>query len=132
MTGCHIKGKGHKMYKPIQGFEKYSIYNDGRIMGPKGNFINVWVGFGGYLYTTISNGRASKKTVYIHRLVAEFFVPNTFNKPEVNHKDGNRLNNYYTNLEWVTRSENALHAYRMGLQKPMMGENNGLHKLTKD
>lgn len=47
----------------------------------------------------------------IHRIVAEVFIPNPENKPEVNHKDRNIKNNHYTNLEWVTRKENMEHMY---------------------
>jgi len=57
-----------------------------------------------------------QKTFYVHRLVAEAFIPNLQNKPEVNHKDGNRQNNVITNLEWVTSSENKIHAIETGLK----------------
>jgi hypothetical protein len=52
----------------------------------------------------------------IHRLVATLFIPNILNKPQVNHKDGNKLNNNVDNLEWCSNLENMQHAYRTGLQ----------------
>lgn len=56
-----------------------------------------------------------KKNHKIHRLVAEAFIPNPDDKPEVNHKDGNTQNNHASNLEWVTASENVTHALGSGL-----------------
>lgn len=70
-----------------------------------------------------------KKNYYIHRLVAEFFVPNHDNLPEVNHFDSDRSNNHYTNLEWVTRSENMMHASKHGFLKN--GAENHNAKLTE-
>ena len=64
----------------------------------------------------------------IHQLVATAFIPNPKNKPVVNHKDGNKSNNNLKNLEWCTRSENDLHAFKLGLRKPLYGENNGMNK----
>ena len=55
------------------------------------------------------------KTFLIHRLVAEAFIPNTDNKPEVNHEDGNKLNNNVTNLQWATHKENCEHRELTGL-----------------
>jgi hypothetical protein len=51
----------------------------------------------------------------IHRLIAETFIPNIDNKPEVNHKDGNKLNNHIDNLEWSTHKENCEHRELTGL-----------------
>lgn len=53
----------------------------------------------------------------VHSLVAIHFIKNPLRLPQVNHKDGNKQNNYYKNLEWVTSSGNAIHAYSIGLRK---------------
>lgn len=60
---------------------------------------------------------------YIHRLVAEAFIPKLDGRNEVNHKDGNKHNNFYGNLEWCTHSANNLHAFRIGLHKPAQPTN---------
>ena len=70
----------------------------------------------GYLRLHLcKNGKA--KWHRVHRLVAQRFIPNPLNKPEVNHKDGNKLNNCIWNLEWSTPSENNQHAYDNGLRE---------------
>jgi len=53
----------------------------------------------------------------VHRLVAQYYIPNPLNKRCVNHIDGNKKNNHISNLEWVTHSENMIHATNMGLAK---------------
>lgn len=69
-----------------------------------------------YLQVQITKHNVSHKE-FIHRLVAKTFVPNPNNKPQVNHIDGNKLNNDAYNLEWVTCSENHKHAYTTNLRE---------------
>lgn len=73
----------------------------------------------GYLQIGLEiDGR--KTTRKIHRLVAEAFIPNVENKPQVNHIDGDKENNRIDNLEWVTNSENQYHKYRiLGYVEPL-------------
>jgi hypothetical protein len=61
------------------------------------------------------NGK--QETFYVHRLVCTAFEENPENKPEVNHKDGDKLNNDHRNLEWCTHQENVIHAFQTGLIK---------------
>jgi hypothetical protein len=70
----------------------------------------------------------------VHVLVARAFVPNPNNKPEVNHKDGNKWNNHWRNLEWVTKKENMEHASRNGLASggSMPGSSHPCSKLTEE
>lgn len=70
-----------------------------------------------YLSVDICNKRGGNMTIMTHRLVAKVFVKNPQNKPCVNHKDANKLNNKADNLEWCTYKENSQHAKEMGLLK---------------
>lgn len=71
----------------------------------------------GYMFCQLYiNGK--NKREYIHRLVAIAFHPNPDNKKQVNHKDGNKSNNFKDNLEWNTSKENNDHAISTGLRKP--------------
>jgi len=90
------------------------VKEDGTIIGVKGKPLKTYRSFAGYEYiTTYLNGKSKKHSV--HRLVAIKYVPNPFNKPCVNHKDGNKQNNHKDNLEWVTHKENTRHAFNVGL-----------------
>lgn len=68
------------------------------------------------------NGK--QKNISVHRLVGIMFIPNPENKPEINHKDTNKLNNHISNLEWNTKKENIEHAWDNGLCKIVVGEGN--------
>jgi hypothetical protein len=74
-------------------------------------------------YHQVGLHRSNKnKMVYVHRLVADAFIPNPENKRCVNHKDGARSHNSVENLEWSTHSENTMHAHATGLAKALRGE----------
>ena len=81
----------------------------------------------GYLSVILQN-KGKKKQSYVHRLVAEYFLPPSQRKTYVNHIDGVKDNNAVTNLEWVTPLENTRHAIALGLYNNS-GENNGRAKL---
>lgn len=104
----------------------YLVSNSGRIRRVGSNRDKAVQTKDGYLITQIyMNG--DREHVRIHRAVAEEFIPNPDNKPEVNHIDGNKLNNDVSNLEWVTKKENCRHAWDNGLVKPsysMRGKKN--------
>ncbi len=83
----------------------------------------------GYVRIHVSHRTVQHKFL-VHRLVAEAFIPNPMNLPQVNHKDGNKQNNSVENLEWCSASENQKHAYKTGL-KSANGEKNGQCKLSE-
>ena len=91
----------------------YYISSLGRFKNKKGVVMtNYKPHQSGYIYV-----RVNIKKYALHRLVAMMFLPNTENKPFVNHKDGNKTNNSLDNLEWVTCAENSFHAHKIGLAK---------------
>lgn len=106
--------------------DNYVVFKTGEIYNLYGKEISGHIDRCGYKEVMLNN-----KQCRVHRIVAETFIPNPDNKKCVNHIDGNKLNNCFNNLEWVTHSENTLHAYRIGLEKKYLGENHPLHKLTQ-
>lgn len=111
-----------EIWKDIPGYEnKYQISNLGRVKSfenNKGKYRELIrkprINKQGYYYLGLWK-HSKAKTFKIHRLVAQIFIPNPENKICVNHKDGNKLNNNVNNLEWVTYSENTIHAINTGL-----------------
>lgn len=100
-----------EIWRPVCGFEGlYEVSDQGRIKSLKrnttsGGIIKTHVNRG-YVYSHLcKNGK--HRNVKVHRAVAEAFIPNPDNKPEVNHKDENKSNNCVGNLEWATKKENA-------------------------
>lgn len=91
----------------------------------------------GYLWLTIyqdTRQGIERKTYFAHRLVALAYLPNPFNLPQVNHKDGVKTNNHPDNLEWVTASENMQHAHANGLTShsyPWKGKFNENHNKSR-
>jgi len=92
--------------------ENYQIYNDGRIYSKYSNKFLSYTMYNGYYGVSLKSTKI-KKTIRVHRLVALYFVPNNLNKKTVNHIDGDKLNNDYTNLEWTTQIENNVHMQYM-------------------
>lgn len=141
-----------EVWKDVIGYEGlYQVSNFGNVksldreVGPK-NKVPYWrkgkickqsknnlgymtVGF------TVNNKKVNK---YVHRLVAEAFITNMNNYPQVNHIDCNKTNNKMCNLEWCTNSQNHIHAFKNGLNKLHLhrvaysGEENGRSLLTKE
>lgn len=94
--------------------------------------MSQYIGSTGYYMVTLRNKEANKiKPRRVHRLLCQTFKPNPLNMPEVNHKDGNKLNNNLKNLEWTDHLGNMQHAFRIGLANNT-GIKNGMSKLTED
>lgn len=110
------------------GGNRYKVSSFGRIMSvrKKGCMImKPGLGTNGYLQLKLGNDH---KEYRIHRLVAEAFIPNPEEKEEVNHIDGIKTNNHVDNLEWTTRSENALHSYNVLKAKKFFGKEHWMSK----
>lgn len=121
-----------EVWKDIKDYEGYyQISNYGRLksfkVDSKGKIMKLTNKYGDYLSIVLQGKGKPKRSVRIHRLVAEAFIPNPDNLPEINHKDGNKQNNKVDNLEWVTHRENTVHS--MKILHP--NSNNGMINYNK-
>lgn len=123
---------------PIPGYEGiYWVSSDGYVTNGRIK-LKTYIINSGYHCVKLFND-AGRKSFLLHRLVAEAFIPNPENKPEVNHDNGNKGDCSKGNLGWMTSSENKLHALRTGLKEynvPTLGINKGAtskyHNVTWD
>lgn len=116
----------------IANASMYTIYEDGRIFSKYVNrFITPILDRKvGYYRIALKLDSGGKSHFLVHRLLAIHFIPNPENKEEVNHIDGNKLNNSINNLEWVTRNENMAHAHKLKL-RDNSGEGNPINILSE-
>lgn len=142
--GVFIMSK--EVWLPIKGFgDRYSVSNLGRVKSSdmvmnnphgtktkkKGRILVPNKDAKGYgIVALCFNGY--RKTYKVHRLVAIHFIPNTYNKEQVNHLNGIKLDNRAENLEWCTNRENIIHAYSNGLVNLQRGESHHNSKLKRE
>lgn len=127
-----------EIWKKIEFNKDYEVSSCGKVRRltnynkryPRGYILGNREINGGYLITKLSkNGK--EYPWLIHRLVFTVFKECIHKNKEINHKDGNKKNNFIDNLEMITPSENTKHAYKNGMSYGMKGEKNGRAKLTK-
>ena len=147
-TLCLVSGQfylimDHKEeWKDIDGFDGvYKVSNHGKIISYLTNpkLLAGTINESGYRYANLRKMNQTKCLRW-HRIVAKAFLPNPNNLPEINHIDGNKLNNCVSNLEWCTRKQNMVHAKENGLMPSDVdakhlykkGESNIKSKLKKN
>lgn len=124
-----------EIWKDIEWYDwKYLVSNLGNVKSLNYNNtkiqkirkITIWIKW--YWYLWLWSWFWDKKTIKVHRLVAQTFIPNPENKDEINHKNWIKTDNRVDNLEWCTRSENQLHSYSTWLNKKRYWSENSKSK----
>ena len=102
----------------FKGYEQYQVTNDGKVFNTKTNhWIKPYIGKLGYIIYNLSNSETNKRTnISAHRLVAYTYLslPDLINSYEVDHIDEVKANNHYTNLQWITHSDNISKSFKLG------------------
>lgn len=107
-----------RMFYAIKNYERYGVSEQGIIKNLEaGKIIKLMPDKDGYL-CFIACINYKKKCLKVHRVVGETFIPNPDNLPQINHKDLNKQNNHFTNLEWVTDLTNKRHLWDSGVMVP--------------
>jgi hypothetical protein len=123
-----------EIWKEIEGYETlYKVSDQGNVFSIRRNKELIKTDHcKGYFKVKLCDFAGNVKTMKVHRLVALAFLIKNENKPQVNHKDGNKKNNKVTNLEWVNNQENSHHAAKNGLLGDVKGNKNGMAILNEE
>ena len=103
----------------VKSLERFSVDKNNRVFPIKEKLLTLKLPKGAYYYQILLYKNSKYKLFRVHRLVCESFKEKTSTNLEVNHIDGNKLNNNINNLEWVTKSNNILHSHNI------LGQDNG-------
>lgn len=110
---------------------QYYVLSNGNVFSTKTwDYLVGNLSHDGYVRVLLTDDNGVMKTTPLHRLVAMAFIPNPESKNEVNHKDGNKLNNDISNLEWTWSYENMAHAMKNGLRKSVVSDDQ-IHEICK-
>jgi hypothetical protein len=118
----------------IEGYKNYSVTRQGEVVNTNSDhMMKKQINNCGYYRVELSRS-GSQKRYFVHRLVATAYIPNKENLPQVNHINGDKLDNNVSNLEWCTASQNHKHSYKH-LNRPvtkLFNESNGATKIKKE